>query len=333
MRLARRTQLLDENDRLGRCGQELLLRWAEGEGLPGVLDDVDESERAGAKWMRDVTRAVADSVASRRWPGPNHEIWERLARPLRLNRLRGYEHRLILARLRADELLARMLDLLAGPSTVDTYSTLAPKGRASAERATLVKAVRRQLGPGPIDRTIASAIDAVDAYELTASLMQQAFDAVSWGLKRKGGRSTRAGLTGDPRLLRHLDATRNAIAKAVPRLDTAVDGLRQRPELSVTELLEPLSVIRDEASLSSVSLTTLLDVVMTRHARVQRAKRKGVWIECDTHWTLLPGLGFQGDGLPSYVDVSLHPLRVQNAYSFLRDLRLVTLRSDDGEGE
>jgi hypothetical protein len=163
--------------------------------------------------------------------------------------------------------------------------------------------------------------------------MQQAFDAIGWGLKRMNGRTTPAALLGDPRLLKHFERTRTAMARAVSGLDLALESLRQRPATALVELLEPLEAIKEEARLSCESAAALLDVVMTRHERVQRAKRKGVWIERDGHWTLLPGFGFEGDTPPSYLGVCLHPLRVQNAYSFLGDLRRVRVRGEYGEAE
>lgn len=73
--------------------------------------------------------------------------------------------------------------------------------------------------------------------------------------------------------------------------------------------------------------------MLDRHARVQRQKKKGGWIDVDSeHWTLRPGFGNVDDESPSTDEGYLHPFRVANAYSFLADLNMVpAMEGFDGE--
>lgn len=331
MRLARHVGLLDDRARLARFGQELLLEWAEDEKLLGVLDGPQGVRREGHAWMRRTVKATVASVSSREWPGSSDGLWDRLAEHLRLDRLRVRERGALIGRLRADETRARILDLLESDTAVAEYRSAQPQGRNVCERATLVRAVKPLLSQAPVDAVVRRTIDTLEAYERVSGLLQQAFDGLSWGLKRTGGRASPDRLGADAVLSRHFERTRRGLLKAAPLLDAAIEDVRGTAPLSKTEIIGPLCEIRDEAVQAGQSARQMLDVIMNRHERVQKRKGKGVWIERDDSWTLMPGFGVDGDTVPSYDEQYLHPVRVQNAYSFLADLGRVKIRVDDGK--
>jgi hypothetical protein len=78
-------------------------------------------------------------------------------------------------------------------------------------------------------------------------------------------------------------------------------------------------------------VTTVLD----RHRRVQAEKGKGVWVDEDRRWTLMPGFGDTGEAPPNLGEY-VHPFRVVNTYSLLADLNprfRVRAGSSDADAE
>jgi len=226
-----------------------------------------------------------------------------------------------------------MIQLLEARDAVAIYADAAKGGREHAERATLLNGVKPALQTTPEDLAIAALLETIDSYEQVSGLFQQAFDGINWALKRRGGRAQPEAISGDPRLARHLERTAVGLRRAVPRLDAIGRLLTTIPALCSSDLLVPLQTIRDEACQAVQSRAHLLDVLLARHERVQGEKRKSPWIDRDGQWTLMPGFGFDGEDLPLYSAVYLHPFRVRNMYSFLADLGRVRMEVDDGETE
>ena len=137
---------------------------------------------------------------------------------------------------------------------------------------------------------------------------------------------------GDERLNRHLARTRLALRKTVPRLDQAMNLLRNQPSLDTAQFVEPLARLREDVVAAGASERDLAHAVLNRHARVQRAKAKAQWIEREAHWTLMPGENrVSGDAPPVWKDTYLHPFKISNAYAMLRDLGRVRLEDPDAE--
>jgi hypothetical protein len=87
----------------------------------------------------------------------------------------------------------------------------------------------------------------------------------------------------------------------------------------------------DDANAASPSVDDSVSAVMGRHYRVQKEKNKGVWIEEDTQWTLMPGYGDTADD-PLLYDWYLHTYRITNVYGMLADLGVVPeVKGTDGE--
>jgi len=334
LRLARNLQFIDDHGRLGRAGRELLLVWADEQKIPGLLDEISGSDRAGAKWIREVVRFTSAVVSGQEWPGPNQRVWDMLAGALRLDGTGPNEGKLLYSSLMADAIRGRMIKLLEARTALSSYADAANSGRQQAERVALQNGVKPELKTTADDQTISAILATIDAYEQMSGLFQQGFDGINWALKLRGGRAQPDAISSDPRLSRYLEATAAGIRRALPRLDSATRQLAAVPACSGAEFLTPLQTIRDEAERAALSQSQLLDVLMERHSRVQHEKRKSAWIERDVEWTLMPGFGFEGTNLPRYDQMYLHGYRVPNMYSFLADLGRVSMKVDDhGETE
>lgn len=68
-RLARCLDIVDDDNRLGRNGRELLLVWAGAQELGGLLDEWN-SKSSGMTWIKRLTEYVVLHVRERRWPSP-----------------------------------------------------------------------------------------------------------------------------------------------------------------------------------------------------------------------------------------------------------------------
>lgn len=332
-RLARELELIDDEGYMGRNAVTLLIAWSEDERLPGVLDEDGAATRTGAKWMSDAVKRTAACVGQPEWPGLNHSVWEQLAAHIRPDRIGPRERRVLLQILCSSPVRRRMVELLK--KRVDIYrQALAAEGdRGAVERAVLLRGIQPELGDSPTDRLIGAAIGAADAYEQTAGLLQQTFDGLVWVLKGRGGRARPEAVAEDARLRRHLEKTRIGLQKIVPILDRAAQILGHQPSVSLSQVVEPLRQVREDAARASASLQSLTDTVLRRHERVQRDKRKAPWIECESYWTLMPGEHrVDGDSLPVWQDAYLHPFKIPNAYSLLGDLGHVIVDNRNAEG-
>lgn len=331
-RLARQTELIDDDGRMGLKAVELLMAWSDDEELPGVLDEYDSATRVGAAWMADAVKRTAACVGNRDWRGNTHPIWEQLARHLRPDRIGTKERRALLQLLETSTVRRRVVGLLK--ERVDIYRQAGKEtgDRGKVERAVLLRGVRPELGEDPTDRLIAAVIRAVDAYEQTAALMQQAFDGLVWALKGRGGRARPDVLLEDARLRRHLERTRTGLGKAIPLVERAAEHLRDQPSVDPLQFVEPILRLREDAVEASASMRALADTVLRRHERVQRDKSKAPWIERESHWTLMPGENrVSGDLPPVWQDTYLHPFKIPNAYSVIGDLGQVVVEDRDAE--
>lgn len=330
-RLARDLDLIDADGRIGRNAISLLMAWAEDEHLPGVLDEDGPSTRTGVAWMTDAVKETAACVGKHEWRGPSHRIWEQLAQHLRPDQIGLGERRALLQILDTSSVRRRVLGLLKDQA--DLYRVAQrTSDRGDVERTVLLRGVRPDLGRDNVDRLIADVITAADTYELTASLLQEAFEGIIWGLKQRGGRAQPKVVLGDERVKRHLSRTRLALEKTVPRLEQTMNLMRNQASLDTVQFVEPLVRLHEDVVAACGSERSLAEAVLDRHKRVQRQKAKAQWIEPGSHWTLVPGENrVSGDALPDLKDTYLHPFKVSNAYAILRDLGQVHLEDLDAE--
>jgi len=328
-RLARRLELVDDDGRIGRQGIGLLIAWADDERLPGVLDEMGPSNHAGVAWMAAAVKATAACLSKKVWPGGSQPIWRQLASHLRPDRPSRAERGVLVKLLETDPIRARVIGLLK--EHIEVYRVARARGdRGVTERTVVRRAIRPHLQSDAVDNVIATVTSALDIYESTTALLQQAFDGLAWGLKHRGGRAEPEVLLSDPLLARHLERTWAAMAKLIVPLERSIEALRAEPALR--HLAEPLARLREDALASLESPRHLADTVLQRHHYVQREKRKAPWIESDSRWTLAPGNSSpDSDTPPSWENKYLHPLKIQNAYAILSDLRQVAMENGDGQ--
>jgi hypothetical protein len=326
-RLGRHLGVIDEDGRLGGSAPSLLAAWASDQNLHGILDE-DRSGGAGAKWIADAARQTARFLRQGEWPGPASGLWRQWAEPLLLNGIASEEKRVIVQLLDGNPIRRRMLAILR--QRIDVYVRHADDGRGVIEREVMLALV--PLGDDATDRVIGAVRFASIVYEETAALMQQAFDGVLWGLKHLGGQATPGALLENQAVKRSFDGVRAGLSARLRTLEAAADRLEQRLELTGTDLAAPIRYLRGEAAEGSTSSADLLGVLMRRHSRVQRQKRKGQWIDDgDKRWALLPGFAIGGELPPEYDQRFIHPFRIVNAYSLLADLGEVNLEPSDGQ--
>ena len=330
-RLARQLELIDDDRRVGRNAAALLLAWTEDEQIPGVFDEDGLSTRVGAAWMNDATKVTAACLGKRNWPGGSHRIWEQLAQHLRPDQVGPKERFALLQILETEPVRRRVFGLLQ--DHVDLFRAAGRTGdRGDVERTVLLRGIRPQLGDDQVDCLIADVIAVTDSYERAASLLQVAFEGLVWALKQRGGRASPEAVLGDERLNRHLDRTRLALGKTVPRLDRAMNQLRNQISLVQAQYVEPLARLREDVVAAGACEHDLAQAVLKRHERVQREKDKAPWIEREAYWTLMPGENrVNGDQLPVRQDTYLHPFKISNAYAILGDLGRVSLEDQDAE--
>lgn len=325
-RLARHLELIDHDGRPGRCSSRLLMAWADDEQLPGVLDEKGGPAQKGAEWMDQAVERTVKCIVNGEWPSPGHRFWKQLAEHLRPNRIRRRERRVIVQLLEEHRVRRRVLEVLR--ARVNVYHEACNGAGSARERQVLLRGVRPMLTDDPVDRLIALAIDAIDAYEEMCGLLQEAFDSLIWGLKVNGGQASSESLIGNTPLRPHLENTVKRLGKTIPRVDCVLKRLSSHPDLDLSAITGPMTSIRDEVLKAQDSVSSLAESVLCRHERVQKDKKKAPWIERSSRWTLMPGenrVAADG-GPPVWVESYLHPFKIINAYAMLTDLGQVNRR-------
>ena len=338
-RLARHMDIIDDDNRVSRNGQELLLAWAAGQGLPGLLDE-GGSKSQGANWIRRLTSSVVDYTKKSSWPSPGWWGWEDLAERLRPDKV-GRGERSVIRRLLAGDqwpMRRRCMELLEREETVAEYLRISGSGqRGLIDREVLVSNVRPSLKSEDysVDRSIDYTIGLIDAYEQVSGQLEAVMRGLLWALTHRGGRANPAELLSDPTLAPRLSQARRALHPATRKLEAQLGELAQYPQVQHGIDFNRLDQLLKDARIGLGREKQLVDQVMERHIRVQQQKKKGVWIERDQpNWTLISGFDDTDEKPWTYDGSYLHPFRVTNAYSFLADLgRVRRIEVRDGEEE
>lgn len=334
-RLARDIGALDEAGELERAGTDLLLAWAEDQQLPGLLDD--EAGREGAIWLRKLVKQVSSYLEDgENWPARHWHGWEDLATRLRPDRT-GPRERQVLKKLLSSDPLGlrdRVVRILAESETVSIYrAAIAESDRGDVERAIITNRFSHAAADDEVGQTLRVTIQLIDAYENLSGILESVFRGLLWGLTRNNGQAFRSAVVGDPILrpfLLHAQTELGPGARAFQsRLASfETDSLAARRR-SVD--IDRMHKLLDDANAASPSVDDCVSAVMDRHLRVQKEKAKGVWIEEDKKWTLMPGFGDTADE-PQRYNSYLHPYRITNIYGMLADLGVVPeLKATDGE--
>jgi len=331
-RRARHLGVIDEDDLLGRNGEELLLAWSADEELPGLLDE-DNSGSAGKQWLDRFTQATVAHLVEQQWRSPGWSGWQELAEPLRPDNIGKRERTILRNLLSSDPICGRCTELLCEPNAIAVYRAASDGGRSEQDRKVLLEALLPALlvNERETDRVIDLTIRLADAYEEIASHFETAFNCLLWGLTRRGGQAKPLEIEADKQLLPVLRSLCRQLPGASRRLRDIIEKIPAAPQIADRNPLEPLDVLASQATTGGESLTRLIEIIMTRHRDVQTSKGKGMWIEPGERWTLMPGFGLASDVPPQSEVRYLHTFRVPNAYSFLAELGLSGVEVPDGE--
>lgn len=338
-RLARHLDIIDDDNRVSRNGQDLLLVWAGEQDLPGLLDERG-SKSAGAKWIKKLTDSVIDYARDSCWPASWWWGWEELAERLRPDKAGPRERQVLHRLLGGDEsdLRRRCMELLEEEEAVAHYRSLVGNSeRGLVDRQILVSDIRPMLQPDQSarDRSIDYTIRLIDAYEQVSGQLESVMRGLLWALTHRGGRAAPSELLANPVLSRHLSQARKNLRPTSQELQDRVGELSHYPDVQHAVNIDRLDQVLQDAQSGLHGEKPLVEQVMERHRQVQQQKRKGVWIERDaTYWTLMPGFGNSSETPWVYGGNYLHPFRVTNAYSFLADLgRIPRIEVPDAEEE
>jgi hypothetical protein len=331
-RLARNLDVVNEDDGLGRGGEELLLAWSADEQLPGLLDE-ENSEAAGKQWVGRFSDATSAHLVDQQWRSPGWSGWRDLAEPLRPDNVGRQERRVLRRLLDADLVRGRCLELLCQPDAIAVYRAASEGGRGEQDRRVLLEAMlpALSLNEREEDKVIDLTIRLANAYEEVASHLETAFNCLLWGLTRRGGQAKPTEIEAEKQLQPVFRSLCRQLPTAARRLRDLIEKIPAVPQIADRNPLEPLDVVASQAVTGGESPARLIEIVMTRHRDVQASKHKGMWIEPGDRWTLMPGFGLASDGPPQAQVKYLHTFRVPNAYSFLADLGLSGVEVPDGE--
>jgi len=331
-RLARNLGILDEDDRLGHNGEELLLKWSADEGLPGLLDEYN-SNSPGKLWLDRYVQETIAHVTKGHWRNTGWTRWHELAERLRLDNIGRQERCVIRKLLDIDPIRARCLELLCKPNTRAVYRAAHDGGRSGQDHNVLLDAVLPALSANTReeDRVIDLTIRLADAYEGVAFLLETAFNCLIWGLTRRGGQAKPIEIESDIQLQPVFQSLCWQLAGAARQLCDLIERIPSIRNISDYNPIEPLDAIASKALAGAGSISQLLDAIITRHKDVQDSKRKGMWIEQGDQWRLMPGFGLASAAPPQSQVTYLHTFRIPNAYSFLGELGLSGVEVLDGE--
>ncbi|UUO07896.1 hypothetical protein M4951_06165 [Blastopirellula sp. J2-11] len=338
-RLARNLDIIDDDNQLSRNGEALLLAWSAERGLWGIFDE-SNSDRRGAKWLRRLTRDVVNHVKQEKWPNKTWWGWSDLPVHLRPDEPGKQESEVLFQLLAGDANVVRKrcINLLLSPEILSSYRVVAETGsRGTLDRMILAQQMDARVleGGDEVDKLIQYTVALIEAFEQVSGYADSAFRGLMWALTRRGGRGTPSQLLGDSVLALHLKATRQNLSGVAERFQTLMTKILDYPQVVDAVSQERLDQLMHDALDGLASEQMLVDAVMDRHKRVQRQKRKGVWIEQDhPNWILMPGFGDSSDAPPNHNGAYLHPFRVSNAYSFLSDLgKVEAIEVPNGEEE
>lgn len=338
-RLARHLDIIDDDNRISRNGQDLLLVWAAEQELPGLLDERG-SKSPGASWIKKLVDYVDGCARGSRWPASWWWGWKELAERFRPDKI-GLRERQVLRRLLGSDesgLRRRCMELLERKEAVADYCSLAGNSeRGLVDRQILVSDVQPMLQPeeDTLDRSIGYTIGLIEAYEQVSGQLESVMRGLLWALTHRGGRTAPAELLTDPILSLRLSRARRELHPTTQALQARVGELPRYPDVQHAISIDRLDQLLEDAQSGLDGEEQLVERVMERHCRVQQQKKKGVWIERDpSYWTVIPGFGDSNEKPWAYDGEYLHPFRVTNAYSFLADLgRLPRIEVPDAEEE
>lgn len=313
-------------------GEALIAAWKRSEQAGGVFEGMSdlEIEKQLEAYAKRAAGLVVDPVGQ--WPSHGNQLWSELGRAFALDslRVRGARDpetmmlRGVLAAsvhldASASQARERMLSLLrTAPS-----STMLSLG--DVQRDILWNKIRPRLGTEKVDQRIGAAIQLLEATEQPAAILEAMFYLLCETVRSNGSQT--------PELL----LSRPEFSKPWLNMRSQLIPLRATIAKTLTDDAIAESIGADRATIlrDAVELVDDLDRILTyaedgvqpllsRHARVQRAKNRGVWISNETGAIALHR------GNNDYADRARpatgypHPLRLASMLSLMADLKLVS---------
>lgn len=332
-RLARDVGIVDVGGELQRAGTELLLAWSQDQGLSGLLDE--QPGRHGANWLKELVRKVSSYVDDgQSWPVKSWPGWANLADVLRLDNAGPNERRTLQQLLAQDPLglRGRVIASIRDPKVLSIYRS-AVERKVSVEREVIVAGFSNESAFDDVARTMQKTVELIDAYEELAGSLESVFRSLVWGLTRENGQASRTVVVQRLIVYQSLVAARFRLSPATVRFSQSLETFEADSLAAKRGTVDSarMHLLLEDAEAASRGVEACVTAVMDRHARVQKEKNKGVWIEDGKNWLLMPGFGDTAEA-PAQYDGYLHPYRITNLYGMLADLKIVPqVRTADGE--
>ena len=295
-RLARRAQLITENNLLDEAGHRLVELWADEQGLNGFRGG---ELGPGSDFRSDLTRAVEEGMRNGRTGPRPGRFAESIATHLDPSRLARRERTFL-----RDLIVERV-----GESDEVRFITTALAKRAEAltfaEEADFLRSIRTTAPTG-----LAETLNAIEAYE---EFCRPLTDAFNW-LRYLASSNPQAGVTTKEFL-------ENApVDQLRLRLKSAID------EAAQDEILAQLWPERSEvfSRLQEIrSPSDLLPALISHHREVQRNKPpdgKRAWVEDSSHGRMLIRAAYRLEEPPADDLPYVHEYRCPTLSRFLADL-------------
>ena len=326
-RLARAIGIVDDEELPGTSGvwDELVAAWGRDSRLPGFVHPDQDRNSVGSKLLRHWAETAREATRTKGrtgiWPGDKAGIWMELRDQLRPDVIGKDERAVLRKNLRADPIRARVMSILYQERTrYEELNDRYDNNRGAIEYRALTKIIKPALGSDGLEAEISAAITAALAFEDASAVLQAAFEAFLWGLKRSGG-SAKPDVVIRKAGDRFWEKLLDRASTSARDLELAVKCLQKYPALDKSELCEPLQQLHDVLGVAQGSTVRFLDSIKTRHLSVQKDKDRLPWIDFSDKWILGRGIAEDQDQPPSYEKVLIHPFRIQNAVAFLKALK------------
>lgn len=299
-RLLARSLGIEQGERLGEAGFELLRAWEREQGLQGFASLGGSGP--GAKMRRLLREAVEDGLStaatarSRTWPE-----WSFFQRHLNIHRVGPLEARFIAERLQGDVTGHRgeLLQFLVSKAGWRLWSK-------HPDERTLHTAMLRQAGA-----ELTPLMEAISAYEDFARLCQDAFDDILVELTRTSTKTSLHALAALPSVI----LASQRVPELFPEVMAKLEPFDQSPRF-----------VESFASLAERDFAVeWVKCLTAHHRRVQRSKLpdgKNAWFECFDDGSLIIRPLYRREEGGKHDGSYVHAYRAASLAMFARDLHL-----------
>ncbi len=296
--LARTLDILDDRDRLGAAGYELLRVWEKEQGLDGF---VGTEGGPGVRWREALVDAVRECLAegavarSGGWAG-----WRFFGEHLLHTRTPPEEGRF----------LWRLITAKAAPTRAEVLAFLVSPAGAAAWNGSERAFHRAMLETASAH--LATLLRAIDAYETFSRLLTDAWESSLHSMTRKAGRTSLAEI---------------AATAAVRAAAGKVPGMWRE----VSDLLEPFGLAAqfDEAfawTAREAEPKEWVAGLLEHHLEVQRHKPpdgKNPWFETLPDGSVMVRAAYRRPEAPKPTEEYVRAYRTGALWSFARDLGMI----------